>query len=208
MQKLIHQNRVPYGGLYEIRRPEIGMVGLGSTFDQLEMSVRAYRKANGIPSGLGFRDELEQVVCESYPVECTNNDPKSLPGLKRLRLGDVIEGTRVMAKFIASGMKVVSDSEAARRAGVCSSCKYNIHFPKPCGGHCGELKSLVLSLIGNRPTPKSDSLKSCAICACYLEAAVWIPLDIQRAPLSDDKKAQFNQISWCWKNPESDYYKS
>ena len=67
--------RVPYGGGFKINRPDLGMVGTGTAFDMLDRNVRAYRKANGIPTGLGFSEELEQQISELYPDEAEMVDP-------------------------------------------------------------------------------------------------------------------------------------
>lgn len=199
MKRLIHKQRVPYGGLYELSSPKSGFVGSGFNFYAIEASVLKYRRANGIPVGIGFQDELETLLCEKYPDECKETDPK-IPGKpERLRLGDVILGTRVMIAFVVSGMKVVPDTEAERRAQICSACKYNVPFSKPCGGGCGELKDIVRRIVGNRKTSVEEKLNSCHVCHCYLTAAVWIPAEIQIKPLSDDKKSQFEKIAHCWK---------
>lgn len=200
--KLIHKNRVPYGGLYELNQKEIGMVGRGTTFDQLEASVLAYRHANGIPIGLGFIDELEAAVCSEYAVECKETDPNVPSMVHRLRLGDVITGTRVMMSFYAKGKPIVSAQEASRRAEICAiTCKnkFNVHFAKPCGGWCGELRDVVKTLVGNQTTPYEDKLESCSICGCYLTASVWMDLKTQVAPLTQAQKNQFESVEHCWK---------
>jgi hypothetical protein len=200
MKKLHHTQTVPYGGQYVINRSDLGFVGSGSTFDMLENSVKAYRKANGIPIGIGFLQELESAVCDLYPAECEESDPNLPPDRpRRLRLNDVIVGSKTMLNFWLAGNPIVSQEEMERRVNICVSCKYNVQFPKSCGGGCGELKELVLSIVGNRATPRSSELNSCAICACFLEAAVWLPVDIQVKALSDAQRAQFSHVPWCWK---------
>lgn len=200
MKRLIQSGRVPYGGLFQVNRPAEGMVGQGSTFDQLERNVLAYRRANGIPVGLGFSDELMSLVCQLYPVECKETDPRMLPDKPtRLRFSDVVTGTKVMVSLATASNPIVSPEEAARRANICAVCKYNVQFSKPCGGICAALKQVVKAAIGNRSTPRASELNACQICKCYLESAVWVNAALQIKPLSDNQKAQFELVPNCWK---------
>lgn len=207
VKRLIDRGRVPYGGGYTVNRPDLGMVGYGTLFDGLVASVAKYRRSNSIPIGLGFPDELERLVCELYPAECHDCNPL-IPGKPhRLGLGDVINGTKFAMNFtlatIKEGQKpIVSLAEASRRANICADLcakKYNVPFAKPCGGGCGELREIVKALIGNQETPRKDELNACFICKCFLESAVWVRLDVQMKSVTDQQKAQFESIPWCWK---------
>ena len=189
--------------LWSIDRPDLGFVGTGYIFDVLLANCRAWRKANGVPIGLAFEDELENALAEKYLESCPDafvtDDPRAPIRIKSLGFGDVLHGTQVMASFVASGMKVVEPAEAERRAHICANCRLNVNFSKPCGGICAELKALVGKLVGNRITPYRERLNSCLICKCFLESAVWLPLDIQIKPLSDRQKIQFEHVPHCWK---------
>lgn len=203
MKKLIHINRVPYGGEYVLNRPDLGMVGSGSSFVQLEGRVRAYRHANSIPTGLGFQQELMQVVCEKYPQECTDAVPGEFSRPHKLGLNDVVLGTRIAFSMVSKGLSgetvVVDDAEANRRAEICAQCAFNVPFTKPCGGYCGELRDLVRRLVGNKEVKGASNLGACFLCHCFLESAVWVRLDIQVNPMPAELKAKFEAVERCWK---------
>lgn len=207
VKRLIDRGRVPYGGNYSINRPDLGMVGSGYLFESLVASVTKYRKANSIPIGLGFVDELERLVCEEYPDECHESNPLIPRKPHRLGLSDVINGTKFAMNFTLATLKegkrpIVDLAEATRRANICADqCgkKYNVPFTKPCGGHCGELLAIVRALVGNQETPRKDELNACFICHCALESAVWVRLDVQMKSVTDEQKAQFESVPWCWK---------
>lgn len=204
--KLIHAQRVPYGGLYDINRPDLGIVGRGTTFDQLETNVRAYRLANGIPTGLGFNEELEQVVCEHYTVECEGCDP-DLPLKRRLGMAEVVAGTKVLLALKLSGGQLVSPEVANQRYDICSRCPLNMAFPVPCSGLCPEIKTLVDAIIGPGNDKYKNEKRSCAICGCYTGSHVWLPYEILAKGLDAQMKRSFKVAQrefHCWKvEPET-----
>lgn len=193
---------VPYGGLFDVNMPERGVVGRATNFWQFKEKVEAYRKANGLPIGLGFDDELEKVLCFKYPNECVDCDPRIPPSNVNLTLDDIMRGTRIMAKFKVSGSPLVSKEEADRRAKICASCSFNSSFAKPCSGICQELKNIVIGLVGSSSTKYDNRLQACRICHCFNQASVWLPLDIQQSYLSDQQKERFRYATetvGCWK---------
>ncbi len=196
--KLISDNQIPYGGFFQLNIPERGLVGRGQTFDAIAVAIRKYRRANNIPVGIGLDDEIESALCERYPDECIESDA-TVPKSRRLRLADVLTGTRVMVAHKLAGSPLVSQDEANRRAQICVGCPFNQDFAKLCSGICPELKTLVAAIIGSSQTPYDGRLKSCSICGCFLDAAVWVPLEIQWKPLPDAMKAQFKNVGHCWK---------
>ena len=194
---------VPYTGQYILDNKEKGFVGRGSNFTQLVTSIRAYRYSMGLPCGLGLEDEIEQEVCLKYAAECNETSPL-IPNIhnRRLSFQDVINGTRALIAFKVAGSPLVDSVEAARRAKICAACPWNVDFQRPCNFICGELKDLVLKIVGSSTTPHDDSLRSCAICSCHNQAQVWLPLEISTAGLSDRQKEQFamaSQTVGCWK---------
>lgn len=197
--KLAYPSSPPRGGLYRLNNKEKGIVAEGYIIDQVLERVRKYRIANGIPIGLNFEQEVIDEICEHYPLECIQYDPTIPDHNRRLGLNDIMHGTTVMAKHWLGGSETVSDEEALRRAKICANCRYNVQFSKPCGGICPELKKLVTSILGTKKTPMDSNLKSCAICACYLSASVWLPLETQCVGVDDEQKKTFQKITWCWK---------
>jgi hypothetical protein len=200
--KLKARGVVPYGGIFDLNLPEKGIVGKGTQFQSLCNDIRRYRKANAIPIGLGFEDEVEREVCAKYPAECNETDIRIPDRNRRCTFDDVILGTKVMVRLKLSGNKLVSHEEANRRAKICSTCPNNITPALPCGGVCGELANVINAIVGGNGTPFDPKLNSCAICCCYLSASVWVPLEVQTPDLPDLYKLQFQtakEMCGCWK---------
>lgn len=196
------RHAVPYGGMFVLNDTQNGLVGSATAFDGLLRAVREWRKANGLQNGLGLEDMVEQAVCAKYPQECEQVSPLLPNRRKVFSFGEVIQGTRVMVTHKLAGSPLVSDEEANRRAAICAGCPNNISFQMPCGGRCGELETVVNAIIGSRKTKHDGELRQCAICRCYLSAAVYVPLDIQWKVLTNEQKAQFQHAAEtisCWK---------
>lgn len=192
--------------MWIINRPDIGMVGNGYRFIVLSQHVQDWRRANGWPIGLDFEQELENALCQEYPDYCESDDPRAPinPKGRRVSLGDIIGGTRVWLKQALSGRQVVSAEEANARANVCLNCPMKVPFPGGCGGHCGELVDWMKDLTGSGKfkLAQEDALnqQACFICNCFLQAAAWVPVDVQISVLSEHQKIQFKQmLPNCWK---------
>jgi hypothetical protein len=196
--EVIGDYAVPYGNTFTVVDPAIGKPVSASNFFTLLRLASEARHANGIPIGLEFRDELMALVCKEYPQECVNTDTDRIRH-RHLGIHDVMVGTSVMARFLASGKQVVSQQEAERRASICVGCPNNTPFAMPCSGICAELKNLVIGIVGQVGTSKDAQLHACQVCHCFLPAAVYLPLEIQIPPLSENQKKQLETVGPCWK---------
>lgn len=204
MLKAVLKNKgtIPYGSRYVLNIPEKGIVAFGTNFEMLLTNAKAYRRANGIPVGLGFEDEVEREVCAAYPAECIETDSRIPDRQRRYTFTDVIAGTKAMIAFKLAGSPLVDQAEANRRAAICAKCPNNVSFVSGCNHFCGELKDIVLDLIGVKTTPHDVNLHSCAICGCYAQASVWVELGVQVQGLTDIQKLQFQTAKeqhGCWK---------
>jgi hypothetical protein len=171
-------------------------------------NIRTWRKANGIPVGLNFEDDVEQALCQEYPNECIISDPE-MPRKREMGMMDVVRGTKMLARIIAAralsaiGMgdsPFVSQEDANSRALICSKCQFNTTFHKPCTGLCPEIRAVVMEVKGSdHHTPFDHDLKSCNICGCYTAAHVWIDLKILLSGLTGMEKKQFSNVQSCWK---------
>lgn len=201
--KLKSYGNVPYGGLYSIDDKVKGFVGTGYTFEALMRNVRLWRTANGFPNGLGLQEEVENEICTRYPDECKETDVR-VPDLNRsIGFADVVLGLKVLARFKLSGSQLVSPALAEQRAATCAACKWQAEVTFGCNqGPCGELKDLVLAIVGNESTTQDAKLKACGVCKCFNAAAVHMPIETQTADLSDEQRAQFalaKELYGCWK---------
>lgn len=199
--RLKARSAVPFGGLYQLNLPDKGMVGRGTALGMLLDNIKAYRRANGIPIGLDFENEVEAEVCKFYPQECFDCSPLVPNTAIRLSIDDVVAGTKTMLRFKLAGSPLVDQAEADRRAAICSKCAYNGQITTPCSG-CDAIKKAVISLIGDVKTAYDDRLQSCMICHCFNAAAVWLPLEIQSQSWREIQKQQFQaakESNSCWK---------
>lgn len=196
--RLKSRSTIPYGGMYYWKDPLTGAEVRGTNWNMLIGRIYAERRANGVPVGLGFEDEVEKDLCRDYPAECEIPDP-NFPTNRRLTLSDVIRGSQVMMSFLAHGSPLVDRAEAERRARICLKCPFNTYFSKPCTGICQELANVVASIINHQGTQYDTDLKACNVCGCFLQAAIWMPLDIQCKGVTEEMACKFKTINNCWK---------
>jgi len=194
---LQRKSQPPYGGLWNLNRPEVGIVGTGYIFEILVNNCKKWRRANGWPVGLGFEAEVETACCEDKPDHCLPCDPKLHP--RQLTFGDVLTGTSTMLSLMRAGRPLETQEEAERRATICAKCAFNVPFKTPCSGICESLKRLVASIVGHAKTSKDDQLKSCFFCGCFLKSAVWVPLKLQVDVLSEKQRKSLDSVPHCWK---------
>lgn len=196
--RIEHRNRIPYGGYWHYRQPGTGQLISAVTWDNLLNNIRDHRRANGIPVGLGFEDEVEQAVCREHPDECVGYD-ETCPRKRNLTLSDLVAGSRVMMSFYVHGKQLVPREEAERRAAICEKCPYNMTFAKPCSGICEELRQVVMTITNHVGTRYDSKLNACTVCGCFLQAAIWLTLEDQCKGVNDLQRQQFSNVPGCWK---------
>jgi hypothetical protein len=205
--RLISPNRVPYGGEYSVKDPASGLLCRGLNFESLVSDIRRKRISNSIPIGLSFREEVEQLICAAYPVECEANDP-NMPRVRHVDLDLVLRGTKMLLSLFSARIKfwlglgehpLVDQAEANRRAEICNSCPLNVSFRMSCTGICPEIEVVVTAIKGNRSTPFDANNRACSICGCLTQAHVWPRLDILDKGLDDEMRTQFFNVPNCWK---------
>jgi len=190
---------MPYGGEYVFRDPMLPTLMIaGPTWEILVSKAYAARRANAIPTGLEFEQEIERSICRDYPAECSGWDP-NMPRPRGLTFHDVISGTKVLVAFKLAGSPLVERSEAERRAEICRNCPMNVSFTAGCN-KCRDLSDMVQKVIQNQSTRFDDQLKSCSICGCYTRLAVWLPLSIQCRGVTEAQRQEFSKVENCWKS--------
>lgn len=201
--RLISRILMPHGGRFYIEDPLTKHPIDGTTFDMVVNRAMDYRRANSIPIGLDFEEEIEAQVCRRYPDECEVNKRALGVSLVAPGLYDVVRGSMVMINHKAHASQLVSQEEATRRAGICYKCPLRAQMTLPCARCMSALENVVNTITGSHSTPFDEKLSACAICKCYLSASVWLPLDTQCIGVTDDMRERFafaRDNFNCWKN--------
>lgn len=193
----------PHGGGFFIEDPLTKRELYGSHFEMLYNKAVAYRRANSIPIGLDFEDEIESQVCARYPTECEVSKRALGVSLVAPGLYDVVRGSLVMMNHKAHDSMLVPQEEANRRAEICYKCPLRAQMTLPCARCLTALENVVQVITGAHGTPFDEKLSCCSICKCYISASVWLPLETQCVGVSDDMRERFGFAKEnfnCWKN--------
>jgi hypothetical protein len=193
MYKIPRPEDVPPGG-YRFFQAETQQVVRGSCWDELLKAVRNHRRANNLPIGIQFEQEIREQLCSQLPPGwCVNEDPNHVERRRNGNLGfnELLAATKALIRFKAAGSEKVSAEEAERRANICATCYENGDVPgcTPCNSPA--LGSLVESIVGATPTLNDARLKSCAVCGCHLKAKVHVPLQFLDT-------TSYDYPDWCW----------
>lgn len=167
---------------------EDGVAYKAPNFANLLAHIEHHRIHNGGDLALGWQNRVGDSICEEQNLpSCT----KFASGPRKLSTSDIATFFRSMAKWAAAGFKTVDQSEAERRASICASCPKNVEI-HGCGG-CFKLAAKVKRVIGDAKTSYDSDLQGCEVCACSLQAKVWLPT---KAMAGSRKKEDFP--SHCW----------
>ncbi len=193
MKKLIQTSVVPSGGGYTYYQKETDQTLRATNINQLFSQVVQHRKANNLPIPFNIEDEIEDYVCRNRPELCEEITPKP-PTDKPLTLDSAVRLTRTL---FSAGLKRADQSEADRRAMICSDCPDNV-TPQGCTGCTrGIITKAISFIVGNRQTPYDSQLKSCKHCGCFNAAQIWMPLSALQKTIT---KEENNLLpSNCWK---------
>lgn len=157
-------------------------------FMLLLRDVKNYRIDNGGDLSVGWQDRVGVAVCEqNWDSRCTEHTKAG----RKFSVSDLAVFFESMNKWRKEGFKTVDQDEAEKRASVCASCPHNVKV-EGCRG-CFKLLQRVQSLIGNAKTTNDHLLQGCEICACSLQAKVWLP---KSAGQVDRYKAKWPDHCW------------
>lgn len=163
--------------------------------------IAKHYKDNGYELPENWRAIAEDQMCRTLSGEwCEGGKPASFINTTRFTINDFLRGTQVLGSFVLSGADVVSQSEAERRALICSRCFANVNVPG-CTS-CVKMLDVIMEAKGARKTPYDYLLKACGVCACSNEAQVWIPVEHLRKGVTDWMLQQYDEIPECWKGRE------
>lgn len=192
----------PHGGAFHIEDPMTKYPLMGTHFEMLFNKAVAYRRANSLPMGLDFEDEIEAAVCARYPAECEHNKRAIGVSLVAPGLYDVARASMAMINHKLDGSQLVSQEEANRRAQICRNCPFRAQMTLPCSRCFSALENVVGWITGSRGTPFDEKLSACGICRCYISASVWLPVDVQCVGTTEEMREKFSvakEVSNCWK---------
>lgn len=205
------QEMPPGGFQYVI--PELpaehAKIGPVTSLQQCVSEAMQRYAANARLAPVDLRDKIEQANCERVPPGLCHYESNRQPtteqtafGIHPMTPGELLNGTATVGMWIVSGMKMVDQAAADKRAKTCASCtKYN-RKPTGCSGcRLGQLLEVVTRFVGNRKTAADDLLQGCAICKCSQRVKVWAPISVITRFMSPEKLQEFPD--WCWIRTES-----
>ena len=156
----------------------------------VEQAVRHYHvNKREVPPDLG--EQMQEQLCLRLPPGwCNYDNPNRERAAVSLEWNDVLAALQVFKEWIKAGCSFVTQSEAERRALICSRCYMNTFI-----GGCSACQKMVAEVTGKRATKYDFALNSCGVCKCVLKAKVHFPQNIL------DKEALGKQEVYpehCW----------
>lgn len=179
--------------------PDDGFLVHAWTYVDWVAAAKAHLQANGkeIPGTL--EADMQEQYCSTLPPGfCHYPDPNLPRPTTSLSWGDVLSGVATFTRWIASGAGYVSQKEADRRALICSRCYLNVNVQG-----CTSCQKAVTEIVRNRKSRFDDSLRTCAVCKCFLRAKVHFPIDTLR---KESEKVQEQYPHFCWLRESSENY--
>lgn len=201
--KLKRRDVIPPGG-FKYFQAETKFWIKGHSFHDLINAIRQHRMSNNIPIGLRFLEEVEDQICQTLPPGWADREDP----VHRARAGfavdfmNVLRGTGVLVEWYVTGKKKIEQSEADRRANICSSCMYNQPIQGCNSCNDGVLRGLVDKIVGGSTTQHDNHLRACQLCACSLKAKVWLELSLIQKHSSPELMEALP--TWCWIKPLDD----
>lgn len=191
MKKPRNESETP-GDRFRYRQPETDMRFREIHPRALEQAVFRHRLSlpdMHLDTSGGWQARLWNDICaQDEHLDCVDTEN---PG-RWANLSDVWNWAQSMAGWAATGLSVVPQEEAERRASICVECPHN-KAVSGCFG-CHGVGEVISALAGGKTTSKDANLQQCAVChGCMLSAKVWLPLEaIKSEPYRD------NLPSFCW----------
>lgn len=164
-------------------------------------AIEKHYADNGYELPENWKEIAEDQCCRTLSGEwCEGGTPHSFVNATRFTVRDFVRGTKVLGSFVLSGEKVVDQKTAEERALICSRCFCNVSVPG-CS-KCNQMANVVAQAKGARKTIYDHLLKSCAVCSCSNEAAVWLPMKHIRKGVTPEMIEQFKEVPDCWRAKE------
>lgn len=186
---LIKRSACPPDGFRYVD-PIDGYVAHDWTYDAWVDNSRSHLQANNRAIPPDLEAQMEDQICKTLPVGwCNYDDPNRPRPSTALGWNDVVSGLTTFARWIATGLSYVSQTEAERRALICSKCYLNVNVEG-----CGACHKAVAEVTKSRSTKYDFALRACAVCKCLLKAKVHFPI----ATLNTSGNNQELYPDFCW----------
>jgi hypothetical protein len=180
--------------------PADGYVAFAWTYVDWVQEARNHLQANQLPVPEDLEKTMQHQLCLTLPPGwCLYDDPMRPRPTLSLSFSDLQKGIETFSNWIARGKEEVTQAEAERRALVCSRCYLNVNV-----SGCSGCQPLLTTILGLRKTKYDASLRSCAVCRCFLRAKVHFPISAL-----DKVSAGVQEMypGHCWLNRQSDNYR-
>lgn len=201
--KFIHRDMTPPDG-FRFTFSEDGHKVTANDLQAWFREIKKHYDDNGYDLPENWQALAEDQCCKLMPPGWCEYSDGGTPDAfvdGRIYLEDILNGTRVLASFVAHGWPLVPQALADERASTCARCFMNV--PTPGCSPCVGLLNVIDEIAGGRKTVADAQLatKSCAVCKCVSRAHVWLPIEILNAGITPKILSLFPEH--CWKRRES-----
>lgn len=162
--------------------------------------IRQHYEQNAYPMPDNWKDLADEQLCLLLPPGwCQYDDGSNVMSHinTRLEMGDLFRGMDVLMRIAASPDPLVDQATAEARAAACSKCPANISIPG-CAP-CMKIPDMVVKINGGKTTGSDQFLRSCAVCKCSLQAAVWVKDEVAAHGITPEMHQQFQLLPHCWR---------
>jgi len=195
MFTLTNPKKTPPGGF---RYQDSGKAFRSISHSAIMDEIARHRARYELDLSPGWQERVDTEMCEQNGWGggiCQDQ----LQEPHKISSGDVKNFLGILTGILASGGGLVDQTEAERRAAICSGCPKNIEVPG-CMGMCPgsvarALMRFAAAFQGRRLETSHDAdLRSCGVCGCANAAQVHVELESLKKV-----KGNFEYPSHCWK---------
>lgn len=179
-----------------------GHLAIGDLMNEL----RQHYNANRIEMPPNLQLLVEDQLCRNLPGGWCNesgvpvhdqHNPNWMLDFTRLR-----QGTETLLRWFVTSRKYVEQTEAERRAAICTSCPNNMTAVGCTSCNLPSIMAVINQIRSGRSTSRDAALNACSACGCSLKAKVWLPVDVLRKGTPEQQFSYFT--SNCWMLPKND----
>lgn len=200
------ENEVPPGGGWRYQQHETGHWIHSPSWEELIKDVAKYRKLNNFPIGAQFEQEIREQLCSFLPPEfCKHTDPSAKHfQVSPLTLHEAKETASMLVTwFTKYRRRKVEPSQATARAAKCVRCPFNQKITGCANCSLNVIRELINQIVGGARTEHDNRLESCLICRCTLKAKIWLPIELLKEFLTEEKLNTFPSAEVCWIRQEA-----